>query len=306
MRLALLFNPRSGSGRAQRLADLFTTALAAAGHAVRTLPLLDPHGRPLPPLAPAGLQDHDVLAVVGGDGTIHRAAPIAAAAGRPLYHIPAGTENLFARHYGMTRDPAQLLAALERGRCVPMDVANVAGRPFLLMASIGPDAGVIHRLHGARTGAIRLWSYLRPVLAELIAPRLPLLSVRVDGRPWLESARGLLVVGNSPHYAWRLNPARDAQADDGLLDACFYPADTIADTVHWAAQLMTRRTGPIPGAPTARGARLEVATSTPDDLLLQMDGEAGPAWRDLAPEGRCTFGIGGPPLLVLAPPAWPA
>ena len=236
LRLALLFNPRSGSGRAHRLADLFTHALSAAGHTVPTLPLHDQTGRPLPPMTAESLQDDDVLAVVGGDGTIHRAAPIAAAARRPLYHIPAGTENLFARHYGMTRDPAQLLAALDRGRCLPMDLAHAAGRPFLLMASIGPDAGVIHRLHHSRAGAIRQWSYLRPVLAELIDPRLPLLTVHVDGRPWLQSARGLLVIGNSPHYAWRLNPARDALADDGLLDACFYPADTIADTVIWAAR----------------------------------------------------------------------
>lgn len=305
MRVALLFNPRSGSGRAGRLAGVFARALADAGHEVAPLTTHDEAGNPRPPLTPADLDGVGLLAVVGGDGTIHRAGPVAAGAGCPLYHVPAGTENLFARHYAMTREPRQLLRALARGRTASMDVAQLGGagrrHPFLLMASVGPDAGVIHRLHGSRTGIITQWSYLRPVLEELLEPRLPLLSVAVDGHPWLSRVRGLLVVGNSPHYAWGLNPARAALADDGLLDAAFYPADTIVDMVHWAARLLLRREGPLEGTMTRRGRVVEVVASDPRAALIQMDGEVGPAWSDVEEHGRVVFGIEGTAMRVLDP-----
>lgn len=268
----LLYNPLSGSGRARTLAERFTHALNHAGIAVITHPTHQSDGTASPPIDPATLKD-SLLAVIGGDGTVHRAAPIAAKAGAALYHIPAGTENLFARHYGMTADPADLIRALRAPCLIPMDLATCNGQPFVLMASFGPDASVIHRLHNSRQGPIRHWSYLRPILREIIEPNIPKLTVHVDNTPWLDAQRGLLVIANSPHYALGLNPARAALADDGLLDAAFYPCDTIADAAMWAARLFFDRINLPHGAIESRGHSFEVNAGD-DHSFVQMDGEA--------------------------------
>ena len=54
----------------------------------------------------------DAAVIVGGDGAMRLAAEPAAEAGVPLYHCPAGTENLVARYLGATNDPAGIVAAI--------------------------------------------------------------------------------------------------------------------------------------------------------------------------------------------------
>lgn len=302
MDVILLYNPRSGSGRARELAVRFESELRQAGFAVHPHPTHDDAGALRARINEDQLAG-SVLAVIGGDGTIHHAAPLAARAGTALYHIPAGTENLFARHFGMTADPAALIRALRSPRLISMDLGACNGHDFVLMASIGPDAGVIHRLHGARSGPIRPSSYLAPILCEFFDPHLPRLEVSGDGDQWLAAGRGILVIGNSPHYAWRLNPARQADAHDGLLDAAFYPCDTIADALGWAARLMLRRTSTLPGVLVRQARRFEIR-SLDGPALLQMDGEVPPA---VAPPDRtvrsCDFTISVKPgvLKVLSP-----
>lgn len=302
MDVHLLYNPRSGAGRARLLAARFESSLRSAGIPVFPSPTHDDRGALNPPPKP-GLLEGSLLAVIGGDGTIHHAAPLAAQSGAALYHIPAGTENLFARHHGMDASPETLIRALRSPRIIPMDLGACNDHPFVLMASIGPDASVIHRLDGTRTGPIKQSSYLVPILREFFDPQLPRLDVVVDGEPWLRAARGILVVGNSPHYAWRLNPARQAVADDGFLDAAFYPCETIADTMGWAANLLVQRSGSLSGAPARRGRRL-VAHSLDGPARLQMDGEVPP--RRSTPDqgtesGQFSFEVRPGVLKVLSP-----
>ena len=302
MDVHLLYNPLSGSGRARTLAALFEAKLRRAGLKFHLHPTHRDDGSPMPPLDPATLAG-SLLAVIGGDGTIHRAAPLAASAGAALYHIPSGTENLFARQFGMTTNPDDLVRALKAPRLTPMDLGTCNGHPFALMVSFGPDAGVIHRLHRTRSGPIRHWSYLRPILGELIEPNLPKLSIRVDDAPWLDRQRGMLVVANSPHYALGLNPARGALVDDGLLDAAFYPCDTITDLAAWAAKLFLDRTSLPAGAMLHRGRTFEIvpdAGGTP----FQMDGEvpaAGHPGERYIPLNKYHIGIMAGAFRVLRP-----
>jgi diacylglycerol kinase family enzyme len=267
----LLYNPRSGSGRARALASRFESALGRSGIPVHPHPTHQSDGSLTNPIDPARIQG-SVLAVIGGDGTIHRAAPLAAKAGAAIYHIPAGTENLFARHFGMTAEPADLVRALKTPRITPMDLATCNGHPFVIMASFGPDAGVIHRLHNTRQGPIRHWSYVRPIFGELFEPHLPKITVRIDGTPWLDTQRGMLIVANSPRYALGLNPARGARVDDGLLDAVFYPCESVVDLAVWASRLFLNRNLLPVGALSRQGTIFEI-TSADDEPLHQMDGE---------------------------------
>ncbi|QKK09344.1 MAG: hypothetical protein HND58_15050 [Planctomycetota bacterium] len=59
------------------------------------------------------------MVAVGGDGTVYHALPQLLRSKTPVYHAPAGNENLFAREFGMTANPATLLGALKRGPSAP-------------------------------------------------------------------------------------------------------------------------------------------------------------------------------------------
>ncbi|MGE4198428.1 MAG: diacylglycerol kinase family protein, partial [Phycisphaerales bacterium] len=145
---------------------------------------------------------------------------------------------------------------------------------FFLMLSVGPDAAVVHRLAAARTGAIGHWSYLRPILSEMLAPTLRPLTVHADGSRLFHARTGLLVIANSPQYGVRINPAARASISDGLLDIVFFPAESAAELVVWAARARLRS--------HLRSRRLlyhtarEVTLHCDDGAApYQLDGEAG-------------------------------
>lgn len=215
MRLAFLVNPRSGRGRAPDIARDFETAAARAGHRVQHALLVEPG-------AAAGC---DAVVVFGGDGSLNRALPLAIAAGAPIYHVPLGTESLFAREFGMTRSPELLLSALQRGEVARVDLGEFNGRPFALMASFGPDAAVIARVASSRRGPITHLTYIGPVLREFLLGRCPHFDLRADGREVLRGEPGMLVVANSRRYGAHAGPARRASMDDGLLDVVFLPGE---------------------------------------------------------------------------------
>ena len=53
------------------------------------------------------------LVAAGGDGTV--AALVNECPGVPITVLPTGTENLFARHFGLGRDPKALAATIAEG-----------------------------------------------------------------------------------------------------------------------------------------------------------------------------------------------
>lgn len=273
MRVALLVNARSGRGRAGRLGASAAEALSRAGHDAALVAVGPGSGGHD---AASAIDGASLAVVVGGDGTVNHLLESLAALGIPLYHLPTGNENLLAREFGMSASVPRLLAAVERNRVVRTDLARCNGRPFALMASVGPDAGVIHRLDAVRTRAIGHSAYFRPVLGELIRPRLARLTVTVDGEPIVEARRGFVVVANSRHYGLRIDPCPMADIADGLLDTVFFPASTAAGALAWMLAARCRVQFMFPSCRVARGRRIEVSADD-TDAPCQIDGETGPA-----------------------------
>lgn len=275
--MVIVANPRSGSGRGLALAGSAEETLRRAGVTVDRLNV----GPGLPPVdVPGVITGADAVAVAGGDGTVLSVAPACMETGVPVYHLPAGNENLFSREFGMNRDPERLLWALNRQRVARCDVGECAwlsadgrsiGTPslFLMMASIGPDASVVHRLHASRKKAVGHSAYIVPIRDELASPALSRMRVWCDGRPAIDG-RGMLVVANCRQYAFKMNPCPDADTLDGRLDVAFIPADTSIDAL---AGLMRMRLH-CPGADVVRAQGARVRIEMDPEARVQVDGEA--------------------------------
>jgi diacylglycerol kinase family enzyme len=184
-------------------------------------------------------------------------APEAVRAGLPVWHAPCGTENLFARAYGMTTDPHAVVAALVAGRTARVDLGRVNGEPFVLMASVGFDAEVVHELSRNRRGSISHLSYLRPILRLLGSWRASEVVWEIDGEAEALGP-GLVVVGNHRDYGVRLNPACEAVPDDGLLDAIHIPVERAIGLLPWAALLRTGLHARHPRVRMRRGRQVRV------------------------------------------------
>ena len=171
--------------------------------------------------AQAAQRGDDVLAVFGGDGTVHLAAQAIVGTATALAVVPGGSGNDLAAALGIPTEPVaaaeHVSEALRSGRCRRIDVGRVSGGAcFATVLCTGFDASV-----NARANAMR-WPagprrYDLAVLAELAALTPRPVRVQVDNRA-VELEAILVAVGNAPCYGGGLRICPDATPADGLLD----------------------------------------------------------------------------------------
>ncbi|MGH3985632.1 MAG: diacylglycerol/lipid kinase family protein [Pseudonocardiaceae bacterium] len=220
MRATLIVNPHSGRGAAVRFAGTVAATLRAAVPGLMATVTADAAATSRL-AAQAAQRGDDVLAVLGGDGTVHLAAQAVAGTETALAVLPSGTGNDLATALGIPTDPVHaarhVADALRSGQRRRIDLGRVeSGTCCTTVLCTGFDAAVSARANAMRwpAGPRR---YDLAVLAELatLTPR----PVRVhagDSKMDLEAI--LVAVGNGPSYGGGLRICPDATLDDGLLD----------------------------------------------------------------------------------------
>lgn len=231
MRVAIVFNPISGAGRAAAIGESAADALRNSGHQASLAPT---QHLPSTDWLDAILKDVDLAVVSGGDGAMRMVASAALRTNTTVYHLPCGTENLFARAFKMDCSNHTLLKAIEKNNIRRIDTGVANGETFLLMASVGFDAAVVHELARRRKGSISHFSYIAPIWRQFRLWHAARLEVEVDGRRIDDKGPGFVVVANCAEYGWRVNPAARADMFDGLLDVVYFPARSRAALVKWA------------------------------------------------------------------------
>lgn len=89
----------------------------------------------------------ELVAVLGGDGTLNEAANGLAGSHTALAALPGGSTNVFARTLGLPDDPVEATAAtieaLARRSIRRVGLGSVNGRYFLFHVGMGYDAAVV-------------------------------------------------------------------------------------------------------------------------------------------------------------------
>jgi diacylglycerol kinase family enzyme len=270
----ILFNPLAGGGKARAAAQRIDALLRGAGYETRLAPTRVEAGGEAGGDITAGLGEARGLVVVGGDGAVRSAADVAIGSGTPLYHVPCGTVNLFAREFAMTGRPDQLLRALENRRARRVDAALAGGHRFLLMASVGFDAQVVHDLSRHRGASISHFSYLGPMARQMRRWRPPKLAVTVDGDRLDLTGTGMVVVANCRRYMWGLNPAARADMTDGRLDVVYLPIRGRADLLGWMGRCLRGRHLADPRLVHRLGSTVRIEVD--EAQAVQLDGDPSP------------------------------
>lgn len=260
-------NPRSGSGRGGEAVAVMTRRLEAAGLRVIQSKDVDEVVREAAALSAAGKLRAVVAA--GGDGTVGLLANRLPVDIR-LAILPLGTENLLAKYLEI--EPGGLATAnclLERQE-VALDVGQANGRIFLIMASIGFDAEVVHRMHRTRTGNIHRSSYFRPIWEAISQYRYPPLRIRVDGEP-VEPTPTWAFVFNVPRYAMNLQIVPEAKADDGLLDVRTFRRGNLFHGLRYLSSVVLRLHRWLQDAAYRQARKIEIDSDEP--VPVQLDGD---------------------------------
>lgn len=271
VRIVILFNPIAGAGKAAEAAKELCQTLSSAGHEPQ---LAQTCIKPGSDWLNDELKDAGALVVVGGDGAVRLAAEPAKRNSTPIYHFPYGTENLFSRNFAMDQEHETLLKAVERNQPRMIDMGNANGQSFLLMASIGYDANVVHDLSQHRGSSISHMTYLMPMARQFLTWKPPRLRVKVDGKEIEICDPAMIIVANSCQYAARLNPAPYADISDGQLDVVILPIKNKLQLVTWLVKC--RRGSHLKDSRLiqCKGKHVEISCQEPE--LYQLDGDPPP------------------------------
>lgn len=274
--VGVVANANSGVGASRGRVDRLVRSLERRG--LQSVVAWTPQDRQLMVQRTSAEADCRCLVAVGGDGTV--AALINERPRVPITVLPAGTENLFARHFHLSHHSRKAAETIELGSVLPLDLGEACGRRFALMAGIGFDAEVVTRHHLARLGQARRIrttsrvAYVEPVLRASFGYGFPKVSVLVeDPGPPEELVGSMAFIFNLPRYAIGLPIAPTAKQDDGLLDLVVFRDPGPLAALHYLWLVFRGLHLSHPGVWHRRVRRLSV---TSDSVVpVQLDGDPG-------------------------------
>jgi diacylglycerol kinase family enzyme len=210
-RPVLLYNPKSGGGKAERF------ALAAEARSRGIEPVELTPGVDLEQLARRAVADGaDALAMAGGDGSQAIVAAVASEFKLPYACVPAGTRNHFALDLGVDRDDVvgALDAFVDGGERL-VDLAEVNGRVFVNNVSLGVYAEAVQR-PGYREAKLRT---LLDTVPDVLGPEESGLNLSWTGPEGDEhhSEVAVLVSNNQYRLGRAVGSGTRPRIDDGLL-----------------------------------------------------------------------------------------
>jgi YegS/Rv2252/BmrU family lipid kinase len=213
-KLALIVNPSAAGGRATAALESVQAALSRDGleHRVELTHSLD-HARELALAAAAG---GEVAVAFGGDGLVAAVAGALKDSQGLLGVLPGGRGNDLARTLGIPLDPAAACAVLASGVVRELDLGEIAGKPFIGIASCGFDSDANRIANSTRVVRGNL-VYLYSAVAALARWKPAAFEVELDGEHRAFTGYSV-ALANSKSYGGGMMLAPDASMRDGLLD----------------------------------------------------------------------------------------
>ncbi len=207
------------------------------------------------------------VGVAGGDGSQRLAAPILAAAQRPLLPVPCGTRNHFAKDAGLGTIAAAVAAANDGDHTRTVDLAWVGDECFLNTCNLGMYTAIVkERLRRQGKLPKRVADGIGIVREAVRGHRLRLV---LDGRPVTTWA---VFIGNSRYGETVGDLARD-HLDDGLLDVRIVLANQKVARLRLLGALLGGRLHQTPVMDQVCAPKLEFETPGCHALDVAVDGD---------------------------------
>jgi len=267
MKVRLIVNPVSGRGKGIRQLDSAVSSMVK--HGIAPDVSFTERTGDAASIAQASQGSFDVIAGLGGDGTMNEIASALRDTGVPMAVYPAGTGNDFIKTLGKDLSYDHISSALARGSTARVDMGMANGRPFVNVFGIGLDAVVTAGNARNRLTGLKI-SYVFALASALARYRQYPLSVHINGETIRADALSLCT-GNGPVCGgvFRLTP--EALVDDGLLDITLLsglPLRALPFHIHKA---FNGRISETPYTRMFRTRKLSISSDIP--LPAHIDGE---------------------------------
>lgn len=270
--VVVVANPTAGRGKAGRLigkADAILHDLRVE-HEVR----VSTSGDDLEATVRRAAEDGaEIVAVLGGDGTVSLGANGVLGTGAALAILPAGTGDDFAKVVGAGRFDAAV-RLLANPKIVPIDVvsliAGVEHRHFVNIAGAGFDSEVTETANGMSVRLGGTGTYVAAVMKTLSRFSPARYELTVDGESFSVDAM-LTVVGSGIQYGGGMKVLPNARVNDGLMDVCIVEALSKTAFLRAFPRVFTGSHGRHPKVRMMRATTVTVEANR--KVLVYADGE---------------------------------
>lgn len=288
-KVRVIINPRAGSGKAER-------RIADIERALRRYRLSHELVRTLGPndatrLVTEAIEDGiDVVAIVGGDGTLNEASrAFVDDAGRPLERelpdlalIPAGTGGDLRKTFDLSESIDEAVRRIAQPTRRPLDLGvlrlqNHDGtssvHTFLNIASFG-ISGITDRLvnEAPKWMGGKIAFFLGALRASLSYRNAPV-RVKVDGKTLVEGRIFVVALANGRYFGGGMKIAPHADPSDGKLEVVVLGDINRVEAVGLAPRIYRGTHLSMAKARVASGATIEAEPLDGDDVWLDVDGE---------------------------------
>ncbi len=219
-----------------------------------------------------------VVFVCGGDGTVRSCIEGLAGTDTALAVLPAGTGNLLAVNLGVPDDPgAAVRLATERGRR-RIDVGDVDGSAFVVMAGMGFDAALLEDASTTLKAKLGPVAYVFSALRHL-RDRSMSVQIHLDDDPPLRRRARSVLVGNVGRLQGGVRLLADAEPDNGQMDVAVLAPRSLG---HWAqtSWAVLRRRERVAHLEVLRASRIRIVSTHEEPR--QLDGDVIEPGRTLA------------------------
>lgn len=289
--ICLVLNPRAGGGRAATRLDELRRAADRAFQEWE-LRLTEGPGHAVVLAQEAAARGRGIVAAVGGDGTCHEVVtgllqPRPSLASEPVFtNIPLGTGGDLRRSLEIPErlDEAMWMASMGSTRRVDVGHARweadqgLHEEPFINVAGVGANGEVVASANGMAKRALGRATFVAATVAALTRyepPPVVLTWTGPDGG--VERWEGPLLALFLANGAWcggGMWVGRGGSMHDGLLDVTVVKPGAVLTRVGQLPRLYDGSLERVPGVFQVKASEVEVMSSSPFRLPLDLDGES--------------------------------
>ena len=268
-RVFIIGNPASGRGRASGQIKLLEKILAEDGNIV--ISKMTSAAGDVPRLLKDLPSDIDVLAVVGGDGTVNDVLnSLEIPTKLPIAVLPTGGANILARDLCLPRNANGTAKLIRNGKTRQIDIGLVGDQcRFSAVLSVGFDATVVKTVQQGRKGRLGMRGFLLPTLKIVFGFKAPKLTVSVDHLTPVNGA--MVIVANTPTYAGFLHVADHAKCDSGHFDVVVLPRWGFLPVIRYFWAAYRKRLSKLPEVIYLTGGKVSIRSDVAADV--EIDGE---------------------------------
>jgi diacylglycerol kinase (ATP) len=210
----------------------------------------------------------DIVAAVGGDGTVNEVASILCNSSTILAIIPAGSGNGFAYHIGLKRNKEVAIRAISTGKIALSDTCTVNNHFFLNVAGIGLDAQVSY--YAGKDTKRGIWLYIKNTLKAAMHFKYYPMNLQLDNQN-ISGEFAMLTVSNGSFYGYSFSVTSEASIDDGMFDVVLVKKAPIFKYVVLGFSMLTKN---FHRSKLVAFYRVKsIAATLPSPHFLHCDGE---------------------------------